>query len=157
MNEKDIKKLQEMAKFFRSTSGKIKIVSLLNKAKSEYDQNKHAQCLATCKSILAKDANNPIALRGIGCVMQSMKNFEKAAQFYLRALEFSKNKEIELTLLGNLYYQKDDLEKAVKYFNLAIDINDNYEKAYEGRNQSMLEKHLKILDMQDSLIKRNLF
>ena len=38
MNEKDIKKLQEMAKFFRSTSGKIKIISLLNRAKEEYNQ-----------------------------------------------------------------------------------------------------------------------
>ena len=157
MNEKDIKKLQEMAKFFRSTSGKIKIVSLLNRAKEEYNQNKHAQCIATCKKILAKDANNPVALRGIGCVMQSMKNYEKAVQFYLKALQFSKNKEIEYTLLGNLYYQKDDLDNAIKYFNLAIDANDNYDKAYEGRNQAMLENHLKIIDLQDSLIKRNVF
>ena len=36
------------------------------------------------------------------------------------------------------------LDEAVKYFNLAIDANDNYDKAYEGRNQAMLENHLKI-------------
>ena len=51
----------------------------------------------------------------------------------------------------------DNFEEAIKYYNLAIEMNENYELAYEGRNQSMLEKHLQILDMQDSLIKRNMF
>ena len=51
----------------------------------------------------------------------------------------------------------DKTEKAIENYNKAIDINDDYDPAYEGKNQSMLEKHLQILDLQDSLIQRNLF
>ena len=52
---------------------------------------------------------------------------------------------------------KENLEKAIEFYNLAIEINDNYDFAYEGRNQSMLESHLKIIDLQDSLIKQKIF
>jgi hypothetical protein len=51
------------------------------------------------------------------------------------------------------YYLQDKLETAVKYFNLAIDENDEYERAYDGKNQSMLELHLRVADLQDSLRK----
>ena len=52
---------------------------------------------------------------------------------------------------------KENLEEAIKYFNLAIDENDNYDSAYEGRNQAMLENHVNILDLQDTLIRQKLF
>jgi len=51
------------------------------------------------------------------------------------------------------YYLQDKLDEAVENFNLAIDKNDNYTQAYEGRNQAMLENHVKILDLQESLKK----
>ena len=35
--------------------------------------------------------------------------------------------------------------------------NNDYDPAFEGRNQSMLENHLKIIDLQDSLIRQKLF
>ena len=47
----------------------------------------------------------------------------------------------------------DIREMIVEYFNYAIDENDNYDKAYEGRNQAMLENHLKIIDLQEALKK----
>ena len=59
-------------------------------------------------------------------------------------------------ILDNKYVSPDlqeKLDEAVEYFNLAIDANDNYDKAYEGRNQAMLENHLKIIDLQESLKK----
>ena len=51
------------------------------------------------------------------------------------------------------YYLQDKLEDAITYFNLAIDENDLYERAFEGRNQAMLEAHLRLSDLQDSLKK----
>ena len=149
--------LQEIAKKIRKTSGKIKLISLLDRAKQEYEQNQISDCISTCKKILKAEPNNAAALRGLGCAMQAMGNTKKAIEYYQKALENSKHKEIEYTLLGTIYYQKDDLENAIKYYNLAIDANDNYDLAYEGRNQSMLENHLKIIDLQDSLIQRKLF
>ena len=51
------------------------------------------------------------------------------------------------------YYLQDKLDEAIKYFNLAIENNEEYTDAYDGRNQAMLENHLKIMDLQESLKK----
>ena len=77
----------------------------------------------------------------------------KALPYFEKALEFSTSKEIEYTLIGMVYYLEDRLDEAVENFNLAIDENDSYTKAYEGRNQAMLENHVKILDLQEALKK----
>ena len=157
MEDNTLERLNEIAQKFRKTSGKIKLISLLDRAKQEYEQNQFTDCVSTCKKALKAEPNNAIALRGLGCAMQSMGNTQKAIEYYQKALENSEHKEIEYTLLGTIYYQEDDLENAIKYYNLAIDANDDYDPAYEGRNQSMLENHLKIIDLQDSLIQRKLF
>ena len=72
---------------------------------------------------------------------------------FKKALKYSSAKEVEYSLIGMAYYLQEKLDEAVEYFNLAIDANDNYDKAYEGRNQAMLENHLKIIDLQESLKK----
>ena len=157
MNEEDFQKLKAIEESFRRLNSKVVLLGLLQKAKGEYEQNKLECCEKTCREVLKKDPKNSSALRGIGCVMQSKGNNIKALEYYNLALENSANKEIEYTLIGTIYYNEDNFEEAIKYYNLAIEMNENYELAYEGRNQSMLEKHLQILDMQDSLIKRNMF
>ena len=157
MDKKEIEELVSLAKSLKKMNAKIKLIALLEKAKAEFDKNNYAQCIMDCENILAEDENNPIALRGIGCALQSTGNIEKALGYYKKALEYSENKEIENTLIGTIYYLRDDLETALKYYNQAIDINDNYDLAYEGRNQTMLEKHLEILDLQDSLIRQKIF
>ena len=72
------------------------------------------------------------------------------------ALKYSEKKEIEYTLIGTVYYIQDKFEEALNYYNLAIDANDDYEPAYEGRNQAMLENHLMLVDLQDELIEREI-
>ena len=84
---------------------------------------------------------------------QFRKEYNKALEYFTKALEFSDSKEIEYTLIGMVYYLEDKLDDAVENFNRAIDINENYTQAYEGRNQAMLENHVKILDLQESLKK----
>ena len=157
MQENELEQLKKLAKSLREYSGKIKIISLLNKAKLEYDSNKFLDCEQSCKEILIIDSQNAVALRGLGCVAQAGGNYKKAEKYYKKALKFSKNKEIECTLIGTIYYLQEDLETALKYYNKAIDINDDYDNAYEGKNQAMLEKHLKLIDLQDSLIKQKIF
>ena len=157
MSNSDLQKLHSLSSYFRRINAKIKLLSLLNRAKLAYEQNNYSECLESCRNILEDDFNNPIALRAIGCVMQSIGDNEKALEYYNKALNFSKNKEIEYTLIGTIYYNENDFEKAIEYYNMAIDVNDSYELAYDKRNQSMLENHVHILDIQDELIKRNLF
>lgn len=157
MQNDDIKKLKNIAKSLRKLNAKIKLISLLDKAKKEYESNNLSDCEKTCKEILSSNPHNSIALRGLGCIAQAKYDYKNAEKYYNKALENSNNKEIEYTLLGTIFYLQDNLEKALEYYNLAIDTNDDYDKAYEGRNQAMLEQHLKIIDLQDSLIKQKIF
>lgn len=157
MSEADLENLKNISSYFRKLNGKIILLGLLRTAKLEYEQNNYPKCLETCKEILEKNPNNFVALRGLGCVMQSMGNDVEALKYYKQALKTSQNKEIEYTLIGTIYYNQNNFDEAVKYYNLAIDVNDNYEQAYDGRNQSILERHVQIIDLQDSLIKTGIF
>ena len=157
MSNQEIEKLQEISNTLRRINAKLKLFSLLRKAKAEYEENNYENCAETCQKILKTNPDNAIALRGLGCIAQTKGELKLALKYYKKALKTSLNKEIEYTLIGTLYYLEDKYEKAVKYFNLAIDINDEYDEAYEGKNQSILEKHLQILDLQESLIKQDIF
>jgi len=154
MDSKDIEKIQNLGKRLKQINSKFKLLNLLRQAKEEYDKTQFEDCIKTCEEALKINPSDSAALRGLGCSTQAMGDFEKAKEYYLKALKFSKHKEIEYTLLGTLYYLEDDLETALKYYNFAIDVNEGYDPAYEGKNQTMLEKHLQILDLQDMLIKQ---
>jgi len=146
-------KLSNLANFFKKTNAKIKLIKLIGQAKNEYDKYDYKSSRETLEEALKLDNKNTVALRGLGCISQFEGDFDKAVEFYKRALKFSKNKEIEYTLIGTVYYFQEKLDEACEYYNLAIDTNDNYDSAYEGRNQAMLENHIKILDLQETLKK----
>jgi len=149
--EEEIKKLNEIADFFNRINKKIILLNLINKAKAEYDKSDFKEGKNTLLEAYNIDKNNSAVLRGLGNLELFEKNFDKSIEFYTEAIENSDNKEIEYTLIGMAYYLQDKLDEALKYFNLAIDENENYTSAYEGRNQTMLENHLKIIDLQEGL------
>lgn len=157
MPDLDTEKLKNISNRIKGLNAKIKLISLLEKAHREFEENKLSESQESCKKILKINPNNPTALRGLGCIMQAENNYNKALEYYQKALQFSQSKEIEYTLIGMIYYLEENLDEAINYFNLAIDSNDDYEQAYEGRNQSMLERHLKIVDLQDRLIQQKIF
>lgn len=152
MSEEE-QKLHEVSDFFRRMTEKIKLIKLITKAKTEYDKYDYNAGLKTLEQAYTLDNKNPVVLRGLGCVNQFKGNFDEAISYYKLAVEYSDVKEVEYTLIGMAYYLQDNLDEAVEYFNLAIDVNDDYDMAYEGRNQAMLENHVKVLDLQDSLKK----
>ena len=150
----ELEKLKSIAETFKRLNRKVLLIGLLDKAQSEYDKYDFETGEKTLLEAYNIDPNNPAVLRGLGCIEQFGKsNYEKALEYFFKALEFSEKKEIEYTLIGMVYYFDEKLDDAVKYFNLAIDENDDYAEAYEGRNQAMLENHLKIIDLQESLKK----
>lgn len=154
MADEDIKKLNELADFFRRMNNKILLLKLINRAKSEYDKYDYEAGRKSLIEACLIDRKNSVILRGLGCINQFKGKWNSAIRYFKTALKYSDNKEIEYTLLGMAYYLQGMLDEAVKYFNLAIEKNDNYSKAYEGRNQAMLENHLKIIDLQESLKKQ---
>ena len=152
MSEEE-QKLKELSDFFKRMSNKIKLVKLITQAKNEYDKYDLKSGYKALEESYRLDKTNPTILRGFGCFKQAEGNYEEAIEFFKKALEYSSAKEVEYSLIGMAYYLQEKLDEAVEYFNLAIDANDNYDKAYEGRNQAMLENHLKIIDLQESLKK----
>lgn len=146
-------KLNELSDFFRRMSVKVKLIKLIEHAKIEYDKYNLDSSLERLEKAYKIDSKNATVLRGLGCINQAQGNFDKAIEFYKEAVKNSTKKEVEYSLLGTIYYLQENLDEALRYFNLAIDANDDYDAAYEGRNQAMLENHLKILDLQDSLKK----
>ena len=152
MSEEE-QKLNELSDFFKRMSNKIKLVKLITQAKHEYDKYDLKSDYKSLEEAYRLDKTNPTILRGFGCFKQAEGNYEEAIKFFKKALEYSSAKEVEYSLIGMAYYLQEKLDEAVEYFNLAIDANDNYDKAYEGRNQAMLENHLKIIDLQESLKK----
>lgn len=149
----ELEYLQKITEFLRRANAKVKLVTLIKKAKQEYDRYDYKSGLETLEEAYKIDPENPAVLRGLGCMRQFRKEYDKALEYFTKALEFSDSKEIEYTLIGMVYYLEDKLDDAVENFNRAIDINENYTQAYEGRNQAMLENHVKILDLQESLKK----
>ena len=152
MSEEE-QKLNELSDFFKRMSNKIKLVKLITQAKNEYDKYDLKSGYKALEESYRLDKTNPTVLRGFGCFKQAEGNYEEAIEFFKKALEYSSAKEVEYSLIGMAYYLQEKLDEAVEYFSLAIDANDNYDKAYEGRNQAMLENHLKIIDLQESLKK----
>ena len=150
----DVEKLNELAEFFRRMNSKILLLKLITQAKSEYDKYDYEAGRKSLIEAYLIDKHNPVVLRGLGCFNQFKGKWNNAIRYFNAALKYSDKKEVEYTLLGMVYYIQNKLDEAVEYFNLAIDINNNYDPAYEGRNQSMLENHLKIVDLQESLKKQ---
>ena len=153
MNENDITELENIANSLKRMNAKVKLFSIIRKAKKEYDKYDYNSGIETLKKGLDIDKTNPTVLRGLGCMNQFQGNYEKAIEYFNKALENSEAKEVEYTLIGMVYYIQNNLDESIKYFNLALEENDNYDSAYEGRNQAMLENHVNILDLQEALKK----
>lgn len=149
----DIEKLNEIYEYIRRINTKVLLLKLIKQAKYEYDKCDYEAGRRSLIQAYFHDRKNPVIYRGLGCISQYNGKHNSALRFFHLALKYSSKKEVEYTLIGMAHYLQDNLEEAVKYFNLAIDENDSYDNAYEGRNQALLEYHLRVADLQDSLKK----
>ena len=143
--------LNEITEHIRRINSKILLFKLIIKAKSEYEKYDYDAGRRSLIEAYLINKKSPVVLRGLGCISQFNKKFNLAERYFKKALRYSDKKEVEYSLLGVLYYLQNRLDEAIEYFNLAIDNNDDYDYAYEGRNQAILENHIRISDLQDSL------
>lgn len=148
-----INTLNEITEHIKRINSKMLLLELIVKAKNEYEKYDYDSGRRSLIEAYLIDKKRAVVLRGLGCINQFRGKFSVAEKYFKKALRYSDKKEVEYSLLGVLYYIQDRLEEAIEYFNLAIDTNDSYDYAYEGRNQAMLENHIKIADLQDYLRK----
>ena len=146
--------LNELSEYLCRIHKKMTLLRLIMQAKTEYDKCDFSAGRRSLIEAYLLDKQNPVVLRGLGCIKQFEGKFNSAIKYFKKALRYSKNKEVEYSLLGMAYYLQDNLEEALEQFNLAIDLNEDYDEAYERRNQTILERHLKLVDLQENLNKR---
>lgn len=149
----ELEQLEKIANFFKRMNSKVLLLGLLDKAKAQYDLLDFEQGRKNLLMAYKMDRHSSAVIRGLGCYKQFKQNYRGALYYFQKALKYSCNREIEYTMIGVVYYLQEKLDEAVEYFNKAIDLNDNHTEAYEGRNQAMLERHLKIVDLQEALKK----
>ena len=147
--------IKEITDSIQRINSKFMLLKLITEAKYEYEKYDYESGRRSLIEAYLIDKKNPVVLRGLGCINQYRGKYNLAEKFFKKALKYSEKKEVEYTLLGVLFYLQNKLDEAIEYFNLAIDCNDEYDYAYEGRNQAILENHIRISDLQDSL--KNMF
>ena len=147
--------IKEITDSIQRINSKFMLLKLITEAKYEYEKYDYEAGRKSLIEAYLIDKKSPVVLRGLGCINQYKGKYNLAEKFFKKALRYSEKKEVECTLLGVLFYVQNKLDEAIKYFNLAIDSNDDYDYAYEGRNQAILENHIRISDLQDSL--KNMF
>lgn len=147
--------IKEITDSIQRINSKFMLLKLITEAKYEYEKYDYEAGRRSLIEAYLIDKKSPVVLRGLGCINQYKGKYNLAEKFFKKALRYSEKKEVEYTLLGVLFYLQNKLDEAIEYFNLAIDSNDDYDYAYEGRNQAILENHIRISDLQDSL--KNMF
>lgn len=114
------------------------------------------------KSIEIEDNQNQLAY-GVKAYLQLKDGDVEGAK---KSVENSKNikasDEFEQFILGSLYANTSDKNKAIDYFNLAIGKNKNYSRAFSSRGEVYLalkenEKALKDFETAISLDKENYY
>ena len=151
--EENLKKLSKLKESYNELNKKLKLFVLLTKAKDEYDKYDYSSGRKTLKEALSVTKENPEIYRGLGCIEQFDGHYETALEYFNQSLKYSQNKEVDYTLIGMVYYLLENYDEALKYFDLALAENIDYESAYEGKNQALLESHVRILDIQEALEK----
>lgn len=153
MNDEKEKIIEDISNFANRLNNKLKLLNLIERAKVEFDNQNWSECSTLLNDALVLDNTNSTIYRGLGCICQAEKKYEQALEYFHKAIEYSNKKEVEYTLIGLIYYIQNDFDISIKYFDKAIECNDNYNEAYEYRNQAMLERQVNIIDFQESLKK----
>ena len=75
---------------------------------------------------MKEDPNYAAPLNNLGNIFNEKREFDKAINFYLKAIEIDPKNKDALNNLGTVYYAKKNYEKAIKFFNKAIVIDSDY-------------------------------
>ena len=66
----ELNRLKEISGFFRRMNTKVKLLTLITKAKEKYDRYDYKSGIETLEEAFKIDPQNPTVLRGLGCMIQ---------------------------------------------------------------------------------------
>jgi len=105
----------------------------------------HHAALNTISDILKKEPSNPEAFRIMGEIFFFKKDYFKAIIYFEKSLEILKRQPQLINNCGICYLEINDLKKAIKYFDLALSCDPNFQDALFNKALA-LEKENKISD-----------
>jgi tetratricopeptide (TPR) repeat protein len=129
------------------------------------DNKRFAQnAIKTFDQVLAKDANNTSAVAGLAGMYQSLGQYEKAKEYYMKQTQIDPENPIPYYAIGStdwiLVYDKNnpltDEQKAplvaegLQYVDKALEKNPNYDEAMTYKNLLLRQKALLTKDPKEA-------
>ena len=109
-----------------------------------------SEVISTLKQALEIDENNSTALHLLGSILNE-QNSQECIKFYENCLKLNPNSYLTYNGLGNFYLKTGQLEKALEYYNKAIDVDGKRSaKIYKNRAY-LLEKQKRSVEAKEDL------
>jgi tetratricopeptide (TPR) repeat protein len=92
--------------------------------------------------------------KNLGNIFVRMRDFETAEEYYHKAFSINADSDILLVNYGTLEIQRENLEKALRYFREAIVKNSENDRAWVGL--SLVHRHMGDFELSHANIERSL-
>jgi len=103
-------------------------------------KNQPAQAESFLMRAIADDPGNPVAYIYLGIVYEQIGRAEDAITIYRRILPSAGNFSANVANnLGNVYFQKGNIDTAEQYYTQAISYDSGYPNAYLGRANTRIK------------------
>jgi len=103
-------------------------------------KNQPAQAESFLMRAIADDPGNPVAYIYLGIVYEQIGRTEDAITIYRRILPSAGNFSANVANnLGNVYFQKGNIDTAEQYYTQAIGFDSGYPNAYLGRANTRIK------------------
>jgi len=103
-------------------------------------RNQPAQAESFLMRAISDDPSNPVAYIYLGIVYEQIGRAEDAITIYRRILPSAGNFSANVANnLGNVYFQKGNIDTAEQYYSQAISFDSSYPNAYLGRANSRIK------------------
>jgi tetratricopeptide (TPR) repeat protein len=127
------------------------------------DNNRFAQkAIEVFDRVLAKDPNNTSAVAGLAGMYQSLGNYPKAKEYYVKQTQIDPENPVPYYAIGStnwmLVYNKQNplpeeekaplVEEGLQYVDKALEKNPNYDDAMTYKNLLLRQKALLTKDLQ---------
>ena len=110
------------------------------------------ECLQACQQLLKSEPENPLPWKYGGKSLLALKHFEKAIQYLAKAHQLD-NKDPEILKdLGNIYNALQNDTEAIKLYQAALLINENYAPALN--NLGLINQRHGNLNTAEELVKK---
>lgn len=110
----------------------LKTEQIFKRAKTNLDNEDHENALRLFNEVLNREPRHQEALRNKGYIKIINGSKEAAEEFLLFAIEQQPEDDQLYQMLGTLYHNTDDPQKAVAQFNKAVELNSDNGTAHQG-------------------------